>query len=503
MALHTRGVAAGPQNHHQGGLQKSVTDLPSIYAELARRELRRRRGWGAPRDYANDPVGFARDVLGLTVWSRFSEMLQAALEHDRVAVKAGRKVGKSLSIVTLALWWALAREGHVLITSTTHPQVKGIIWRELTTVNRRSGLALNLPLDPGTGLQLASGATITARTAATRENMQGYSGDNVLYLIDESSGIQREILEAIEGNMAGGGKMLMFGNPTRLSGYYYDAFNKNKNGWHTITISSRESPNVTSETAHIPGMALPTWIRDTEKQHGKDSDYVKIHIDGEFAAGASNSVIPLALVDAASQRSAPPEGRLRIGVDVARSGADSTVVYAIRGNHAYPPLAARGLDGAGVAALALQAIERYGTDQERDTRQRALMSDDARPVVNVDEIGVGASAYDHLKGTPGVQVNAVNVAARATSEQYRILRDQLWFAVKDWLEEGGCLPPGDDDVREELIAPTYSFDAKGRYMVSGKDDIRATLGRSPDGADALALAVYQPPQTRGLRVRRV
>lgn len=506
MGINTRGDAASPQNHHRDPhqLQKSVTpvNITEVYAELARRELRRRTGWIDPRQYADDPVGFARDILKLHMWSRFEEMLRAAHEHDRVAVKAGRKIGKSLSIVTLALWWAMARGGRVLITSTTHPQVKGILWRELASVNRKAGLGLTIPLDPATGLHLSEGASITARTAAVRENMQGYSGHDVLYLTDESSGIAREILEAIEGNLAGGGKMLMFGNPTRLSGYYYDAFNKNQRGWHTITISSRESPNVTGE-ANVPGMALPSWITATEQQHGADSDHVKIHIDGQFAAGASNSVIPLEIIDAATTRDAAPEGRLALGVDVARSGADKTVVYPTRGNHAYPPLVAQGLDGAQVAALALAAIEKYGTPQEQDTRQRSLMSEEQQPIANVDVIGVGASAYDHLKGTPGLIVNAVNVAERATSEPYRLLRDQLWFGLKDWLQ-AGSIPAGDDDLREEVAAPTFTFDARGKYQVSSKDEMSATLGRSPDRADALALSVYRPPaQRRGLRARRV
>lgn len=461
-----------------------------ILAELARREMVKRRGWYSTEDFALDPVAFAERVLGLSVWSRMGDILRSVVDHDRVAVRAGRKTSKSTSIATLALWWALARGGQVLITTTTYSQAKGILWRELGNQVARAGLHLTVPLDPGTGIRTANGGSIAVRTTAKRENMQGYSGADVLYLADESSGLPREILEAIDGNLAGGGKFMMFGNPTRLAGYYYDAFHSASRIWHPLRISSRESPNVTGEVK-LRGLATPEWIRQMEDTHGVSSDFVSIHVNGEFAADSANSVISLALVDDAQMRSAEPTGPLYVGVDVARTGSDKSVVYMRRGNHLYPPVAGRGLDGPGVATLVMTALDSLGTPHATDDL----------PIVNVDVIGVGASAYDSLKTNPRLVVNAVNVAESATNPNYRRLRDQLWFSVATWLKEGGALALH-DDTREELLAPVFTFDERGRYVVSSKDDIRATLGRSSDFADALALSIYQPPRET-LRIRRL
>lgn len=56
----------------------------------------------------------------------------------------------------------------------------------------------------------------TARTATTAENMQGFHEDNMLFIIDEASGVSDEIIEAILGTLSGkNNKLLMCGNPTK------------------------------------------------------------------------------------------------------------------------------------------------------------------------------------------------------------------------------------------------------------------------------------------------
>jgi phage terminase large subunit len=431
----------------------------------------------------------------MQVWSRQAEFLRTVAGHDRTAIKAGRKVSKSTSLVVVALWAAMARSAKVLMTSTSFPQVKGILWSELRTVVLRSGLPFTVPLDPATGLTVPGGGSIAGRTADNRENMQGYSGADALFLVDEASGIAREIMEAIDGNTAGGGKIVLAGNPTRLSGPFYDAFHRASTGWRLITVSSEESPNVTGEAA-IPGLATPAWINQQRAEHGEESPYYAVHVRGEFPMSGANSVIPLSIVQAAEARWADMPNasfmrhRLHLGVDPARDGTDQAVVYARRGPKAYPPLTAARTDSYQVAALAMRAVELYARSGER-------------PLAKVDVIGVGAGAYDVLRHAHAARLEtvAVNVAEsptavpdeRSTTPGYRKLRDQLWFGLRDWLKEGGAYPPDQEATRLELVAATFRFDPAGRYVVSGKDELREQLGRSSDHADALALAVYTPP----------
>ncbi len=461
-----------------------VLDRKTALADL-KAEARRRLSNRWTR-YADDPVAFAEEVLGLTIWSRQAEVLRASLKHTQVAVRAGRKVSKSTSIAILALHNALARGQPTLLTSSSYDQLKAIVWEEITKLATRARLPIDIPLDPRTSARTPTGGLISGRSVAKRENMQGYSGFDALYIADEASGLRRDIIEALEGNLAGGGRLVLFGNPTLTSGPFYDAFHGSRGTWHGIRISSRESPNVTGE-ARIPGLAMPEWIARTEEEKGADSPFVAIHIDGEFPGNGSNAVITLALVMTAHARweATQAAGRLQLGVDVARSGDDETVVQPTRGLKALTPLTARGTDSHAVAQLVLTAVALHGHPNEI-------------PLACVDVIGIGAGAYDVLRNDYGdrLDVRPVNVSESATSRPdeggYRRLRDQLWFAVKDWLEEGGSIPD-DELLRGDLIAPQYRFDERGRYVVSSKDELREATGRSPDRADALALSIYQPP----------
>lgn len=423
--------------------------------------------------------------MRLTPWRGMSEILAAIRDHDRVAVRAGRKVSKSASGAVAALWWAVSG-GKVLVTAPTAATLDDPFWLELRHLVHVSRLPIIIPQRPSTAIRVPTGGRIIGRTAAQRENLQGPSGAQSLYIIEEASGVKRDIIEAIEGNVAGGGKILMLGNPTQLAGAYYDAFHKDTS-WHRIHLSSRDSPNVTAGRVVIPGLAIPEWIEEQEEKHGKDSPFVQVHVDGDFPSTGANSVIPLALIEGAQEAwsSVDPtteEGELRIGLDVARSGDDESVIQPVRGRFAHANTALRNQTGPSLGAAALDTAQRLRRGAETIT-------------INVDIIGVGASAYDWLTehAPEHVNVRAVNVASKATTERHAKLRDQLAFGLREWLEDGGVIPPGADEVRSDAVALTYSFDTRGKYKVTSKDELKSTLGRSPDHGDALMLAIYQAP----------
>ena len=85
----------------------------------------------------------------------------------------------------------------------------------------------------------------------------------------------------------------------------------------------------------------------------------------------------------------------------------------------------------------------------------------------------------------------IMVASKPTEKtemgDFMQLRDQLWWAVREWLrtDPGAMLPPSEKLV-EELSIPEYKIQ-NGKIKVMSKDDMRKELGRSPDEADALCL----------------
>ena len=81
--------------------------------------------------------------------------------------------------------------------------------------------------------------------------MAGISGPDILFIIDEASGVPEDIFEAIEGNRAAGADVILCSNPTQTSGTFFDAFHSKRDLWHPLTISSEETPNVETWYARL------------------------------------------------------------------------------------------------------------------------------------------------------------------------------------------------------------------------------------------------------------
>jgi phage terminase large subunit len=434
-----------------------------------------------------DPVVFAERRLGIRPWSRQSEILRAVAQYPRVAVRSGHKIGKSNSAAILALWWVcLYPDGKVIITAPTDRQVQGVIWKEIRRLYRTAsppiGGQLHRVADPG--LQFDDGVReIRGFSTNEPEKIAGFSG-NILYIVDEGSGVDEQIYEVIEGSRAGGAKLVVFGNPTQTSGTFFEAFTSAKDAWHTIHVSSEDSPNITGE-CEIPGLAVREWMEEKLREWGEDSPLYQVRVRGNFPLQAENAVIGIGLVEEASKRWAemPEDGPLTIGVDVARFGDDETVIQPVRGKKALKPITLNSMDTVQVAGRVAQVV-------------REMRRDGEFPQVKVDVIGVGAGVADYLRALEGLEavIVDVNVGEASTvsapdEPEYARLRDQVWFMLKAWLKNGGAIPD-DGKLHAELLAPLYGFTVDGKLKVEPKEETKKRIKRSPDRADALCLAAY-------------
>jgi hypothetical protein len=91
----------------------------------------------------------------------------------------------------------------------------------------------------------------------------------------------------------------------------------------------------------------------------------------------------------------------------------------------------------------------------------------------------------------GWDVIEVNFGGRADSPAFANKRTEMWATMRDWIKEGGILP-NIADLKTDLSAPAYSFDASNRMVLERKEAMRKRGIRSPDIADALALTFAQP-----------
>ena len=105
-------------------------------------------------------------------------------------------------------------------------------------------------------------------------------------------------------------------------------------------------------------------------------------------------------------------------------------------------------------------------------------------------VGAGVSASLARLNLPGVSCKVASKPTESTElGEFMILRDQLWWAVREWLRADLAMLPPDEHLIEELLIATYSID-NGRIRIMMKKVMKELLRRSPDRADSLCLTFF-------------
>jgi phage terminase large subunit len=480
-----------------------VTSRPSISGGFATAFAERL----AP-PFQNDPVGFARTTFGFEPWSKQREILEALRDHDRVAVRSSHGIGKTATAAQAVLWFlASFRDSRVITTAPTWTQVEQLLWRAIrgqVAKAHEAGQGAIFPRPSVTKLELGPEWFAIGQSTNEPERFQGHHAPHLLLVVDEASGVKETIFEAAEGFLtAEGAKVLLIGNPTQLGGQFYRAFTSQSTRWHQVHVSTQDTPNYTGEqVSETVARALPraNWAEEMAEAWGRDSPVFQVRVEGNFAHNAADSVIPLAWVEIAQARwkgltiddtpsavDMTKVGPLKtIGVDVARTGTDRTVLAMRHDN----------------TITELRRLPQQGTMDTANDVKAALerMSEHPleMPTAVVDVIGVGAGVVDRLAELK-VGVIAFNAAEKSDRKDstghlgFVNKRAAAWWNLREMLDPDGgfeiALPP-DDKLVGDLTAPKYREVAGGRLQIESKDDIRKRLGRSTDDGDAVVQAFW-------------
>tara|TARA_R110000765_G_scaffold4020_2_gene12728 strand:+ start:304 stop:1704 length:1401 start_codon:yes stop_codon:yes gene_type:complete len=421
---------------------------------------------------ALDPVLFVEGVLGATPeeWQR--KALYAVRDNDRVAIRSGHGIGKTAFLSWLILWWVLTRSpSRIACTANTSSQLSDILWAEVAKWHRcmPDGLKELIEVTSAKVELTGQDSFAVARTARreTPEALQGFHSPNMLFLVDEASGVDNIIFEVGEGAMSTeGAKTVMTGNPTRTSGYFYEAFNKMKDSFYTMKVASQDSSQVGSK-----------FIEDMKTKYGEDSNIYRVRVLGEWPEADDDVVIPLHLLQSAAERDQVPADTTPVvwGLDVARFGTDKSALCKRKGNVVTEPIKSwRNKDLMEICGIILNEYE------------TTTWSD--RPVeILIDSIGLGAGVVDRLTELD-LPVRGINVAESASmGERYGRLRDELWFLGKEWFENRDCTIPDQEELIDDLSKPRFTFLSNGKLKVEGKDEMKRRGMNSPDLADAFCL----------------
>lgn len=433
------------------------------------------------------PHIFLKDNLDLTLDTWQEECLHLYMTNQRLGMIASKGVGKT-SLLSFIIWhfFMTKHQPKIACLSVSREHLSANLWAELHMWRDRSDL-FKLSTNEGASRITLKGkepySFIDARAYAKSANedqqasaLAGHHADNVMFAIDEAGTIPDAVLAtadaalAVEESNVKCARLLVTANPEQPKGTLYRASKGlTKQKWAIYKISG--DPLDPKRASRVP----ISWAQEQIDVYGRDNPWVQINVLAQYPSVASESLFTEDEILQAMNREFHDEqvknSQMRLGIDVARGGADFTTLVRRKGLKVYPietvSSALTGPEVAGMAALRCRdhKIERTFVDNTG---------------------GYGSAVVDALK-ISHYHIDVTPIFYNATAQdnnRYFNKRTEMWMRLRDHVRNGGALPK-DTALAQELLSPKIFF-MGGKARLEEKDQIKSRIGKSPDRADALA-----------------
>lgn len=445
--------------------------------------------WDHPVEFVEDNIlAPAREFLpGVQATPHQRDFLNEISKNNRIAIESGHGTGKS-AVFSWAIIFYLCTRGNMLgytvkvpCIAPTYHQLQDILWPELRRWIPRSRLGplLQIQKDEVWWNNQKDGVFARARTAIKPEHVQGFHAAHLLWIVDEAFGIvNNQIWETIEGSLTEeDNKIVMGGQHTVIVGYVHDAFHRDAASWKCLRFNSVDS-----------SLTKKDYVERIKSKYGEDSDIYRVRVLGTEPKGNPEAFIQLTRVLTATQREVENIGPVRMGVDPARFGDDSTVVTLAKGNHVFPQVIKGKLDTDGIVELTIQTLKEY----------RGCTSDNTTAEINIDTTGgYGAGPYDALKKLENVlniEVYMVQFVGKKIDPEFYDGVSAMWGELRDIIDQIHL--PEDDALVEEVSSRRFKIVADNKIRIEPKEEFKKEYGASPDRADSLVVCFTQKARIR-------
>lgn len=476
--------------------------------------------------YPHDPVGYARDVLGIELWSMQQKIARSVLTPPyRTLVKSAHSVGKTHLAAVLVNWFYDSfNPGVTITTAPIKRDVVDLLWAQIRSQRARAGLGDLLPKAP----EMASSVDHYAKgyTAAKGESFQGRHPERGLFLFDEACGVDPMywITTATMWKPRPFMFWLAICNPTDTTSRAYLEDTSSTAAWHRFEVSALEHPNIIAQLqgreppipAAVTMDQVEVWIADwcepipAEQATATDFEWPPSAITGKpgrwYRPGPIFEARGLGRWPSAGTYGIwsdllwgavellvlpiPPDAVPEIGCDVARFGDDWTSIHVRAGGTSLQHESFNKRDTSHTIGrlkqLAHEWAERAGEWCKQTINPKTVP-------LKVDDDGVGGGVVDGLREA-GYRVIPINAGSKPHKpSDYPRRRDELWFVVADRAKRGELSLARLDalvrqKIKQQALAPQYWLDSQGRRVVEPKRETKDKIGRSPDDMDAVNLA---------------
>lgn len=402
------------------------------------------------------------------------EELKTIQSVIQIAVASGHGIGKTALVSWIILWFMSTRmDPQVVVTASTQAQLLKKTWRELAKWQK---LAIN-----GHWFEWTQTAFTYKKSPETwfasaipwsENNSEAFAGtheEHVLMLFDEGSGIADKIYEVASGALSTGKGVIwmVFGNPTKNTGFFRECFRKFKHRWITRQIDSRTAKK-----------ADASYMNELIADYGIDSDFVKIRVLGQFPDAADNQFYSNALVEKCMSLKLPEEAYSKfpviMGVDVARYGSDKTVITIRQQRKIHAVYIYQGLSIVETKNKVVGFFYQHNVD-----------------VIFTDDTGVGGGVTDMLRDQKFPVIGVIFGGSADDPVKYFNKRSECFGILRLCMERGMELPRN-DQLKTEMTSIGYGFTKTGALQMESKLDFKKRGLDSPDILDSIAIGFAFP-----------
>lgn len=431
--------------------------------------------WGEPGTPLEDMEG--PDEWQIQILKDIGEQLKKGKELQTAiqeAVASGHGIGKS-ALISWLIHFAISTHENTrgVVTANTEGQLRTKTWPELS---KWHNMFIAKDLFTYTATAIFSSDKDYEKTwridaipwsKNSPESFAGLhnQGNRILVLFDEASAIDDVIWEVTEGALTDANTEIIwcaFGNPTRNSGRFRECFRKYRKFWNTYQIDSR-TVKISNKTK------IEEWL----EAYGEDSDFFKVRVRGVFPSASDLQFISTEIADKAQKQVYKP-GQFEhlpviIGVDPAWTGSDSLEIVMRQGYY----------------MKSLASIPK-NDDDWRMAQLIAQFEDEYKADAVFIDMGYGTGIYSIGKQL-GRKWRLIEFGGKSNDPVYLNMRAYMWGQMKEWLREGGSIPPNDQALYDDIVGPEAIIDKNGRIQLESKKDMKDRGLPSPNKGDALAL----------------
>lgn len=389
------------------------------------------------------------------------------MKHQRAAyastkqiagIAGSRSCGKTIYL-SVEAFLALIQGKRVMVMAQNYKSLKLNIFREIKNRFQEAGLIPEVNSSDMT-IKFGTGELI----GFTYESIDSTRGmtEVALLLLDELAYAPPNLLATVAPCLRGaGGSRIRFGTSPKKGSIWNKWFRDTSVEKDLFTATMFENTELDEEDYELQKNAIKDEMQYRQEILGEILDD-----DVEFGI--------IKATDYPMQRKAA-HGIRKMGIDCAGSGADNNVFTVV--------------DDAGI--LEEVKIQIADTFKMFSIAQELIKKWDIRRI-NIDVTGgFGNGVYDMLKANyKNIIINGVNFGGKPKDEKRFVnARAEMYFDGTDRIRDDGFYVD-DPMIKEELQFTTYDINSAGKVLLCPKSVIKELIGRSPDSADALMLALY-------------